>query len=52
MKISANLPAQCTLLFSIVFTIDVGIGSYFVYYRYMNLDKETVSKYDVYQTTI
>ena len=37
-------------LFSIFFTINVGIGAYFVYYKYMNRNKENVSKYDyVYQ---
>ena len=34
------------VLFSIFFTINVGIGAYFVYYKYMNRNKETVSKYD------
>ena len=39
--------SSCTLyivLFSIVFTINVGIGTYFVYYKYMNCNKETDSK--------
>ena len=41
------------LLFSIFFTINVGIGAYFVYFKYMSRNKENVSKYDyVYQTTI
>ena len=35
------------VLFSIFFTINVGIGVYFVYYRYMNRNKR-----NVYQTTI
>ena len=33
----------CTLyivLFSIIFTINVGTGTYFVYYKYMNHDKK------------
>ena len=31
----------------------IGTGAYFVYYKYMNRDKETASRYDyVYQTTI
>ena len=34
------------VLFSIFFTINVGIGAYFVYYKYMNRNKETFSKYD------
>ena len=38
------------VLFSIFFIINVGIGAYFVYYKYMNRNKENVSKYDyVYQ---
>ena len=41
------------VLFSIFFTINVGISAYFVYYKYMNQNKENVSKYDYcYQTTI
>ena len=33
--------------------INVGIGAYFVYYKYMNGDKATASRYDyVYQTKI
>ena len=37
-------------LFSMFFTINIGIGSYFVYYKYMNHNNENVSKYDyVYQ---
>ena len=39
------------VLFSIFFTINVGIGAYFVYYKYVNRNKENASKYDdVYQT--
>ena len=39
------------VLFSIFFTISIGIGVFFVYYKYMNHNKENVSKYDyVYQT--
>ena len=38
-------------LFSIFFTINVGIGAYFVHYKYVNHNKENVSKYDyAYQT--
>ena len=38
------------VLFSIFFTISIGITIYFVYYKYMNRDKENVSVYDyVYQ---
>ena len=32
------------VLFSIFFTINVGISAYFVYYKYINRDKENVSK--------
>ena len=39
------------VLFSIYFTINVGIGAYFVYYKYVNRNKENVFKCDyVYQT--
>ena len=38
------------VLFSIFFTINIGIGTYFVYYKYMNRNKKNVSAYDyVYQ---
>ena len=42
------------VLFSIFFIINVGIGAYFVHYKYMNRNKKNVSKYYdyVYQTTI
>ena len=41
------------VLFSILFTINVGIGAYFVYCKYMNPNKENGSRYDyVYQATI
>ena len=39
---------SCTVyivLFSILFIINVGIGAYFVYYKYMNHNKRNVSKY-------
>ena len=39
------------VLILIVFTIKIGIGTYFIYYKYINHDKKTASKYDyVYQT--
>ena len=39
------------VLFSIFFTINVGIGAYFAYYKHANPNKKNVSKYDyVYQT--
>ena len=34
------------VLFSIFFTISIGIGVYIAYYKYMNHNKENVSKYD------
>ena len=38
------------LLFSITITINTGNATYFVYYKYINRNKENVSKYDyVYQ---
>ena len=43
--------SSCTLyivLFSIIFTINVGIGTYFVYYKYMNRNKETDPKEKFY----
>ena len=48
-----NRCSSCILyivLFSIIFIINIGIATYFVYYKYMNHNKENVSKYDyVYQ---
>ena len=47
--------SSCTIynvLFSIIFTISIGIGTYFAYWQYINRNKETASKYDyVHQTT-
>ena len=42
------------IVLSILFIINVGIGAYFVYYKYMNLHKKNASKYYdyVYQTTM
>ena len=34
----------CIALFSIIFLINVRIGTYFIYYKYMNCDKETGAK--------
>ena len=52
-KENKNKCTVCVLyivLFSIFFAINIGIGVYFVYYKYMNRNKENVSKYDyVYQ---
>ena len=38
------------VLFSILFTINIGIATYFIYYKYINHNEENVSVYDyVYQ---
>ena len=46
---------SCTLyivLFSIIFTISIGISFYFVYYKYMSRNEKNVSNNDyVYQET-
>ena len=34
------------VLFSIFVTINVGITTYFTYYKYINHNKENISKYD------
>ena len=40
------------VLFSIIFTINIGIATYFVYYKYINHNRKSVSRYDyVYQAT-
>ena len=48
-----NKCSSCTLyivLFSIIFTINIGIAIYFVYCNYINGNKENVSRCDyVYQ---
>ena len=37
-------------IFSVFFTINIGIATYSIYYKYMNHNKENVSKYDyIYQ---
>ena len=41
------------MLFSIIVTIDVGIGTYFIYYKYMSRNKETGAKESFnYQATL
>ena len=49
-----NKCSSCILyivLFLIFFTINVRIATYFVYYKYINHNKENISKYDyVYQS--
>ena len=53
---SKNKCRSCILyivVFSIFFSVNVGIAVCFICNKYMNLNKENVSKYDyVYQTTI
>ena len=42
----------CVVVITIIFAINIGIGTYFLYYKYMNRNKENVSRYDyVYQAT-
>ena len=49
-KCKRNSCILYTVLFSIFFTINIGIATYFVYYKYINRNKENVSVYDyVYQ---
>ena len=41
--------SSCTVyivLFFIILTINVGVGIYFVYYKYMTCNEKNVSKYD------
>ena len=51
-----NKCSSCILyivLFPVLFIINVGIATYFVYHKCMNRNEETTSRYDyVYQTTI
>ena len=58
-KASAENKRKCScctvyiVLFSIFVIVSIGIGIYFVYYKYMSRNEKNVSKYDyVYQTTI
>ena len=40
----------CIVLFSIFFTVNIGIANYFIYYKYISHNEENVCKYDyVYQ---
>ena len=39
-KYKCNACILYIVLFSIFFVIDVGIGAYFVYYKYMSRDKK------------
>ena len=52
-KCKQNSCILYTALFSIFFTVNIGIATYFVYYKYINHNKENVSVYDyVYQSKI
>ena len=51
---SAKCKSNCCILyivlFSMFFKINIGIATYFIYYKYRNNNKKNVSKYDhVYQ---
>ena len=49
-KCKSNSCILYSVLFSIFFTINIGITTYFVYYKYINHNKENVYVYDyVYQ---
>ena len=46
--------SSCTtyvVLIATIFIISIGIGTYFIYYKYMNHDKKTAPRYVVYQAT-
>ena len=44
---------QYIVLFSIIFTINIGITTYFVYGKYLNRNNENISRYDhAYRTAI
>ena len=49
-KCKSNSCILYIVLFSILFTINIGIATYFVYYKYINHNEENISVYDyVYQ---
>ena len=43
---SSKCKSNSCILFSIFFTINIGIATYFIYYKYINHNKENISKYD------
>ena len=45
-KCKSNSCILCIMLFSVFFTINIGIATYFIYYKYINHNKENVSVYD------
>ena len=49
-KCKNNSCIRYIVLFSIFFTTNLGIATYFIYYKYLNHNKKNISKYDyVYQ---
>ena len=50
----SNYKHKFWILYIVLFSTNVGIGAYFVYYKYMNHNKRNLSKYYdyIYQTTI
>ena len=49
-KYKCSSCALYIVLFSIIFTINIGVGTYFIYYKYVNRNKENISRCDyVYQ---
>ena len=49
-KCKSNSSILYIVLFSILFTINIGIATFFVYYKHINHNEENVSVYDyVYQ---
>ena len=52
-KIKCSSCILYIILFSIILAINIRIGTYFVYYKYMSRNKENVFKYDyTYQTDL
>ena len=47
-KCKSNSYILYIVLFSILFTINIGIATYFIYYKYINNNEENVSKYDYF----
>ena len=45
-KCKSNSCILDIVLFSILFTINIGIATYLVYYKYINHNEENVSVYD------
>ena len=48
-KCRSNSCILYIVLFSILFTINIGIATYFIYCKYINHNEENVPKYYVYQ---